>query len=176
MHTIVTKKCPLNSVYEQLPPTVQRRVAQRHMSAEDWIEKHASGTLRKNKRIGMSWQSHYWTERFAYEFGWNFEVLPSTRVNFGQAITAGDCSAITECGWYCERIMEMDIFGDEFEVKYIKAEGGFGKKAKPGVEREGCGIVVRKTSAPFVPRNHLVFAIIAELNKETGEWEAENPC
>ena len=176
MHTIVAKKCPLKEVYDSLPPSLKRRVDQRHMKADDWIESHASGTLRKNKRIGMAWTNHYYTERFAYEFGWGFEVLPSTRVNFGQAITAGDCSAITECGWHCERIMQMDIFGDEFEVKYIKAQGGFGKNAKPDVEREGVGLVVRKTSAPFVPKGHLVFAIIAELNKETGVWEAENPC
>lgn len=146
------------------------------MCADEWIENHASGTLRKNKRIGMSWVNQYYTERFAYEFGWAFEVLPSTRMNFGQAITVGDCSAITECGWHCDRIMELDIFGDEFEVKYIKAQGGFGKNVNPEAEREGIGIIVKKTSAPFVPKNHIVFAIIAELNKETKTLKARNPC
>ena len=176
MKTEKINNCPLKSIYDTLTASLKRRVDVRHKSADKWIEDHASGTLRKNKRIGMDWKSQYNTERLAYEFGWCFESLPSNRVNFGNAITAGDCSAITEAGWHAERIMSMDVFGDTFQVKYIHAQGGSGKNVSPDAKREGLGIIVRTTSYPFVMQNHLVFAFIALLDTETGKWVAENPC
>ena len=170
------KDCPLLESYDVLPKSVQKRVDIRHMKASEWIDAHASGTLRKNKRIGMKWRDQYNTERIAYEFGWGFESLPSSRVNFGDAITAGDCSAITETGWHAERMMSCNVFDDLFSVKYIIAQGGSGKNANPDEIREGVGLVLKETSAPWIRANHLVFAIIALKDNETGEWEAENPC
>jgi len=38
------------------------------------------------------------------------------------------------------------------------------------------GMVLRQTSASFVPSGHLVFAIIAEFDAKTKQWlEAVNP-
>jgi len=85
-----TNKIPLNEDIRNCPP-LQRRVALRLMSAEEFIEKHASGTLRKNKHLGMVWRAQYLQERTAYEFGWGFECLPRSRVTFGDAYTEGDC-------------------------------------------------------------------------------------
>src|SRR5690348_4233313 len=84
-------------------PGVRSRIYIRNLSAEDWIEQHSSGTLRKNKKIGLRWRSQYISERVAYEFGHEFEVATSSRVTFNDAITYGDCKALTEVGWYAER-------------------------------------------------------------------------
>ncbi len=151
--------------------SLKRRINLRTMDAEDWIQNHASGTLRKNKKLGMSWKSQYLEERVAYEFGWGFEVLPKSRVSFGDAISEGDCHSVTEAGWHIERYMEMSIFPEDvFECKHIDVE------YHDGVTKTGIGIITRQTSASFIPSGHIVFAIVAQYDKVKKEWlDAENP-
>jgi hypothetical protein len=150
---------------------LEKRVQLRTMSADEFIERHASGTLRKNKRLGMVWREQYLVERVSYEFGWCFECLPRSRVTFGDAYTEGDTHAITEAGWHIERYLELSTFPeDRFETKYINVEH------KDGSKREGIGMIARETSAQWVPTGHIVFAIVAEFDVDKKEWlEAENP-
>lgn len=144
-------------------------VEQRTMSADQWIEIHASGTLRKNKRLGMTWRAQYLEERTAYQFGWEFEIQPRSRIMFGDAFTEGDESAVTEAGWHIERYITMNAFNeDRFECKYVNVEYSTGEK------KEGIGIIVRETSAQWVPKGHIVFAIVAEFDTEAGEWVGAN--
>jgi len=147
------------------------RVKQRTMSADDWIEKHGSGTLRKNKKLGMAWRAHYLEERTAYEFGWEFEIQPKSRIMFGDAFTEGDESAVTEAGWHIERFMEMNTFmGDKVSCKYINVEYSWGEK------KEGIGIILKETSAQWVPKGHIIFAIVSLFDTKKGEWgESNNP-
>ncbi|MEZ0230176.1 MAG: hypothetical protein ACAI25_16255 [Planctomycetota bacterium] len=149
-----------------------RRIALRTMKAEEFIEKHASGTLRKNKRLGMVWREQYLDERTAYEFGWGFECQPRSRVTFGDAFTEPDSKSVTEAGWHIERYMELSIFPeDRFETKYVNVE------YKDGRKREGIGMIVRQTSASFVPGGHIVFTIVAEFDPLRKSWlEAKNPA
>jgi hypothetical protein len=165
-----TKIVPIDSAVASCPP-LGRLVAVRSMDADAFVEKHASGTLRKNKRIGMVWREQYLHERAAYEFGWAFECLPRSRVTFGDAYTEGDVKALTEAGWHIERYLELSVFPeDQFEAKYINVE------YKDGAKREGVGIIVRQTSATFVPSGHLVFAIVAEFDAGAKSWrDAINP-
>ena len=165
-----TKVVPIDPAIAACKP-LERIVSLRQMDADNFIERHASGTLRKNKRIGMVWREQYLHERAAYEFGWAFECLPRSRVTFGDAYTEGDVKPLTEAGWHIERYIEMRVFPeDELEAKYINVE------YKDGVLREGVGMVLRQTSASFVPSGHLVFAIIAEFDAKTKQWlEAVNP-
>ena len=157
-----TKVVPLDAHLAACEP-LKRRVALRMMSADEFIEGHASGTLRKNRRIGMAWRDQYLEELVAYEFGWRFECLPRSRVTFGDAHTEGDSKAVTEAGWHIERYLELSTFPeDRFEAKYIQVED------KDGRKREGIGIIVRETSASFVPGGHLVFAIVAVFAVERG--------
>jgi hypothetical protein len=152
-------------------PALARRVAIRTMDAEEFVERHASGTLRKNKRLGMVWRDQYLHERVAYEFGWEFECLPRSRVTFGDAYTEGDTPALTEAGWHIERYLELSLFPeDRFETKYINVE------YKDGETKEGVGIVVRQTSTPWLPGGQLVFAIIAPFDPARKIWlPARNP-
>lgn len=136
-------------------------------SADEFVEKRASGTLRKNKRIGLAWRSQYLHERAAYEWGYAFECLPATRVTAGKAQTEGDCKPLTEVGWHCERYLARKVFPeDEFDVSYIRVV------ERDGQIREGVGLVVMQTSAAWVPDGHTVFAIIAELSSATGQYLA----
>lgn len=142
----------------------------RTMSKEEFIENHGSGTLRKNTKIGIKSHSQYLEERIAYEFGWGFQSMPSTRVTVGEAITEGDVKGLTELGWFAERYLMTRVFEEDLiEVKIIQYEDCAGKRF------EGNGIVVKQTSFN-VPNGHLVFAIITHYDTQKEEWgEAENP-
>jgi len=134
----------------------------RFYPADDWIDKHASGTLRKNKRLGFSWRKQYLEERICWEFGWYFKCIPKSRVRFGDALTEGDCKEITEAGWHMERyISRWPFIEDEFEVTSIEAT------LADGTIEKGIGLVVKKTSANWIPVGHLVYAIIVPEINET---------
>lgn len=165
-----TQQVPLDA-HVAACPVLERRVRVRMMGADDFVERHASGTLRKNKRLGMVWREQYLVERVSYEFGWAFECLPRSRVTFGDAYTEGDVHAVTEAGWHIERYLELSTFPeDRFETKYVTVEH------KDGSKNEGIGIIVRQTSASFVPAGHIVFAIVAEFDVVAKAWlEAVNP-
>lgn len=142
----------------------------RDLSEADFIDRHASGTLRKNKRIGFAYRSQYLAERVAYEFGYEFEILPRSQVTFGDPITEENSSAVTEAGWHIERYMSRNPFDDYFEAKYIHVT------ERDESKREGIGIVVRETSAMWIPTGHLVFAIVAEFDMVKKVWKnAINP-
>lgn len=151
--------------------TLKSIIEQRTMSADDWVEKHGSGTLRKNKKLGMTWRAQYLEERTAYQFGWEFQIQPRSRIMFGDAFTEGDSHAVTEAGWHIERYMTLKMFPeDHFECKYINVEYGHGEK------KEGIGIIIRETSVQWIPTGHIVFAIVAEFDSVNGEWkDATNP-
>lgn len=162
METIVVK---INKEIKKCA-ALEKVVWQRTADAESWIKAHASGTLNKNKRLGMTWKSQYMEERIAYQFGWEFEIQPRSRIMFGDAFTEGDESSVTEAGWHIERYIETATFPeDQFECKYINVEYAHGEK------KEGIGILVRETSVQWIPKGQIVFAIVAKFNTETGEWE-----
>ncbi len=80
-------------------------LAVRTMTEEQFIENHGSGSLRKAKKLGTAYKSLYKEERVAYDFGWEFKVLPNSRITYNDAIAEGDCSAFTESCWHAERYM-----------------------------------------------------------------------
>ncbi len=166
-----TQKCPMDPAVRKCK-SFARRVAARLMSRGEFIERHASGTLRKNLRLSMDCDGQYLHERVAFEFGYGFEAVHETRVTWGTPISFGDCKPVTEAGWFFDRYVEVSAFpGDEFSVKYIMVE------YPDGSRREGLGIVVRKTSATFVPEKHMVFAIIAQWSTKKNKFKgAVNPC
>ncbi len=148
-------------------PALARVIALRRMTDEEFIERHASGTLRKNRRLGFAWKSQYLEERTAFEFGWSFQCLPKSRVTFGDAITESDSRPITEAGWVMDRFLARHPFPeDRFQVKYIKVD-----KADTTVQ-EGIGLIVFETSAPFVPAGNVVFAIVAEYDPVARDFRA----
>lgn len=149
-----------------------RRVTARRMTRDEFIERHASGTLRKNTRIGMRMRDQYLHERTIFDFGWGFECEPETRVTWGSCLSEPDCKPITELGWLVDRYATVCAFpGDEFELKYIIVEYAGGER------REGLGLVIRKTSADFIPEGHMVFAMITEYDVAAKRWaDVVNPC
>ena len=147
-----------------------RRVNARLMSREEFIEKHGSGTLRKSDRIGFKVKDHYLHERAHFEFGWGFECIPSSRVNWGDTISYPDCKVTTEIGWLVDRYAVISVFpGDEIEFKNIEVE------FQDGERQSGPGIIIRKTSAKFIPEGHIVYCILSKIHN--GNYgEVINPC
>lgn len=142
----------------------------RTMSKEKFIKKHASGTLRKNTKLGLKTYSQYLEERIAYEFGWEFQTDYATRVTVGPAMSEGDVKGSTELGWHAERYLNTRVFKeDKVAVKYITYED------REGNIREGNGIIIEETSFNL-PNGYIVFAIIQEWDNNKNEWlEAVNP-
>jgi hypothetical protein len=138
----------------------------------DWIDDHASGSLRKSKKLGFSYRNLYLEERVAHDFGWAFKIAPRSRITFGDAMMEGDCHALTEACWHSERLLSRNPFPDTdyYEVKYIYEADVTGK-----ISREGVGLILRQTSAKWLPAGHIVYAIIAEFYNDA--WrDAVNPC
>jgi hypothetical protein len=156
----------------KVPEIVSARQKIRLMPESEWIDVHGSGTLRKNKRLGMVSRSQYLHERVSWEFGHVFEVLPRSRVTFGDAISESDCKPLTEAGWFIDRYFTLNkaVFPEDYyECKYIYISRG-------EVEVEGIGIIVRATCAPWIPAGHIVFGLVAEYSKISKFWRpAQNP-
>lgn len=143
----------------------------RFMTDLEFLFFHASGTLRKNARLGYDYKRQLTHERVAFDFGYGFEAIHESHVNWGTPITEGDCHPITESGWHADRYQYVIFPGDEFEVKYLKIHTG------AGPDREGVGIIIRKTSAPYIPASHVVFSLIAEVDTVKHDYmPASNPC
>jgi hypothetical protein len=176
--TFETKIVPLSKQSKKLP---KKRLEIRTMSNEDFMLKHGSGTSNKSSRIGYRVGDFVYSERLAYEFGHEFQSMPSSQVTFNDVLAYGDCSAITESGWYTERLFSMNIFDeDKYIAKYVICEERDGKRT------EGIAVILRQTSAQWVRKGHVVFAIIAKYkkgkkkakkkSKRNGYWEqAKNP-
>jgi hypothetical protein len=140
-------------------PALKRLVEIRRLSEEEFVERYASGTLRRNRRLGFAARSQYLEERIAFEFGWAFQCLPRSRVTFGDAITESDSKQLTEAGWVLDRYLTRQPFPeDRFQVKYIKIED------HDRVIREGVGLILFETSAAFIPNGSVVYAIVAEYD------------
>lgn len=143
----------------------------RMVSKSRFIKKHGSGSLKKAKKLKMAHHSMYIEERVCYEFGWEFQCQPASRVTTGPLIAEGDCSVITETGWFAERLRTLNPYKgeDKYKVAYITFTDENGKVT------EGAGIVVSRTSAAFVGKSKLVFALVAEW--DGSNWsENRNPC
>lgn len=153
-------------------PALYKRLSLRNMSADEFIDKHGSGTLRKNKRIGMNWKEQYIHERVAYEFGWVFECIHADHIGYCNAITEGDSKPITEAGWHIERYLQRNVFlEDKFTVKYLYITSA------DAPTREGVGMILTETSAPFIPAGHVVCGIVAPKSTCSREYEdAINPA
>ncbi len=138
----------------------------RRMKPDEFIDGgFSSGTVRKNRDLGMNVRSHVLQEMVAFVFGYHFEMAPERMVNWGEAVSMGDCKPITEVGWHVLQYASIRLFpGDEIELKYIEVE-------RPGESsRSGVGIIFRKTSVQWVPQGHCVFCIIAEVDPKTHEY------
>ncbi len=147
----------------------------RNMPDDDWIQLYGSSTLRRAIRLNASWKELYRHERIAFDFGFYFESLPRSRVLFGDAFSEGDCSSITEAQWLAEKYI-LNHFNpdDHFEYKYIRVSS---PNDLSFIEREGLGLILRKTSAHFVGKGNLVFSFIVQYDAIKKEWkQLFNPC
>ena len=146
-------------------------IKQRTMSAEEWIAIHASGTLRKNNAIGMVWKQQYLHERVAYQYGFEFNIAPKSRVLTGEALTEGDNHSVTEAGWHIERYMTLNLFQEEsLKCVYLNVE------SSENEIHEGIGIVFETTTAQWIPEGYVVYSIVAEYSKKDQAFlPANNP-
>lgn len=145
-------------------------IKQRTMSAEEWIAIHASGTLRKNKSIGMVWKQQYLSERVAYQYGFEFNIIPKSRILTGEALTEGDNHSVTEAGWHIERYMNLNLFKEEsIKCLYLNIE-------TDNEVTEGIGMLFESTTAQWIPEGYVVYAVVAEFDKKNGVFlPANNP-
>jgi hypothetical protein len=139
-----------------LPPTHPRRQI-RDMSKDEFILKFGSGTLRKSLKLGFDIQEAYLNERSKFEFGAGFEIIQRSRVTYSD-IKLISSASLTELGWHAERMIELrpfesDVFVcKQFEIEYAN-----------NIKKEGAGILIQETSAPWIPKGYMVFSVVAEI-------------
>lgn len=158
LQTEITK-CSINTKMITYPPRIAYRVNVRFMPTEEFIDKHGSNCLRRNRRLGFTWQSQYLEERVAFEFGMCFQCLPRDSVSFDNPKSGSNWHS-NESGVFIDRYLEMNIFEEDiFEAKYIFV--------KNEIKAKGVGLICKQTSAPFIPSGHVVFGIVCEDWKDT---------
>lgn len=106
------------------------------------------------------------SEEIAQVFGYGFEIMPTTYLNFNDAMSEGDCHALTEVGWHADRMIFLNPFGsDEFKVSYIVVQDINGN-----IERQGIGIILLKTSVKWISPGSCVFSLLTEYDPIKKEW------
>jgi hypothetical protein len=145
-----------------------RIVENRTMTNAAWIEAHGSGTLRDNRELGFVWSIQCLSERLAYTFGYGFAAFKAHLVTFNDSISECDEAAYTLAGRWVKRYLAKSLFAEDyFEVKYVIVSSDEGKRVW-----EGIGLIVRQTSARFIPEDTMVFAKIARFDPLKGQWDA----
>lgn len=139
--------------------------AMRTLNQADWIAKHGSGTLQKSQRLGFDIYDKYLEERVKFEFGFGFEILPKSYLTVSD-IKLVSASALTELGWHLERMIEIRPYeSDWFLAKYIQLGTD---------DRQGGCILLKETSASWIPKGMMVFAMVAPF-KDGKYQDAVNP-
>lgn len=156
---------------------LQVQVEMRTTPLKQWLETpvladRLSGTLRKNARIGFRYIPQLEHEAICQTLGWAFEIIPTTYLTFNDAITEGDCHALTEVGWHVDRLLTIRPFSeDRFELKYINIQDTEGN-----IIRQGVGLIVWETSVQWIRKGTVCFALLTEYDPIKKEWtECTNP-
>lgn len=144
----------------------KRIIEPRTMSSADFIEQHGSGTLRDNKDIGFVWSIQSLSERLAYTFGYGFTACKAHRVMFNNSISECDEKAYTLAGrWFKAYNLKRLFDEDYFEIKYVALHDESNERYW-----EGIAVIVRQTSAQFIPSDTLVLAPIVEYQADKKQW------
>lgn len=169
MNTVVKKISDLLLNSEILG--VQVLVKMRTTPLKDWLtdislSDRLSGTVKKNSKVGFNVNLQLEHEALCQTLGWGFESIVSTRVNFNDAISEGDCHSLTEVGWHFDRMTQIQLFPEDyFELKYIVIQDEAGN-----IQRQGIGIIVRETSIQWIKKGKLVIAMLTEYDLAKKEW------
>lgn len=127
------------------------------LTREEWINSYrSSSTLKRSMRLGGSFHELYIHERVAWEYGYHFDAVPSSRICTGAVIAEGDCPELTESQWLVESYLERNptINGTfSYIVIYDKDSN---------IEKQGIGLVI--TSPTFLDGcGRKIFAITSEV-------------
>lgn len=132
---------------------------------EEFIDKCASGTLRKAAKLGFAHKDLYTEERISYEFGFEFMRAPSSRVLYGPPVVEGDNHFITEAIWHIERYLTLKTTETtKFSCTYINWEDCC------GVVTEGIGIRVLESESSLFVEGFEIFAIVCIWDRANNCW------
>lgn len=159
-----TIKVEMTKQSKELP---ERIIEKRIMTNSQFVELHGSGTLKDNKSLGFVWSIQCLSERLAYIFGYGFSAFKAHNVVFNDSISECDERAYTLAGRWFKAYQAKKLFEEDyFEIKYVIIKDDTDKKLW-----EGIGVIVRETSATFIPDNTLVIARVARFDPVKQEWE-----
>ena len=139
----------------------------RTMPEDKWIEQYGSTKVRKAKRLGAKYKQKYLKERVAFEFGFNWQIIPASRVLFGDVNSDDESQHMTEALWLTDCYIAKQVFVcDQFEFKYIYITNS------DETETEGVGMICRQaTNCPWIPDGYILYWIQAEYDKAKGEYK-----
>ena len=163
-------------IHESMLPGIKMQAKMRDCKLTDWLSTpilsdRLSGTVKKNAKLNMKYTDQLRHEALAQTLGWTWESVQSSYLNFNDAISEGDCHAITEAGWFADRWLATQIFEEDYyECKYIIVDEPDGNR------REGIGLICRKTNIQWIQPGSIVFCILAEYDTKNKKWlDAQNP-
>lgn len=161
--TMCTKLVEMSEASNALP---NRIIEPRLMKNGDFINEHGSGTLRDNKELGFVWSLQCLSERLAYTFGYGFSAFKAHLVMFNDSISECDEKAYTLAGRWFKAYNAKKLFSEDyFEVKYAAIYD-----ESRVLQWEGIVVIVRETSANFIPQNTMVLAKVTEYQSSKGAW------
>lgn len=162
---------PIKMNLDNLSKGLKNQVLMRTTPLKNWLSNQdlsdrLSGTLKKNARIGFRHFDQLQHEAIAQTLGWGFEIIPTTYITFNDAITEGDCHAITEVGWHVDRLLNIHPFDEDvFELKYIIITDKDGN-----IDRQGIGVILKETSIQWISTSSLCFALLTEYDNVNKKW------
>lgn len=127
------------------------------MDKQQFIERYASGSLQKAWGLGLSVNDLLYKEYVAFQFGWYFEPIKTSRITQGQVLMEGDSPAHTEYVWHLKRWRHFNT--TVLEPHYLIIEDPDGSR------REGLGVIARPSveERAFVPECFSIVALMSEF-------------
>ncbi len=142
------------------------------ISKEDFINMHASGTLRKGSSLGMLNVDMLIEEYVAYMFGYEFMAVPSSRVTIGEICIEGDQKEFTEFCWHTERAKTMFFNAGDVIPCYATYEDPEGNKT------EGMAILINLKEEFYsnlritIPKGRKILAFVSVFNQKEHCYES----
>ena len=134
----------------------------------EWMRHYGSGTLLRATQEQLAWNELYLHERTAFEFGYGFNLVHSSRFNRGKPLASGDDAATTETCWWA-RALRWRATRDKRPATITVMHGS----VTDGEETHtGFGILYEPEVMPsWVPSGRVLWAFTTDSKNQT-----VNPC
>ena len=149
----------------QADPQFKELLGLRFVPDDVFIAQYGSDYLKHAKATGIGCRDLCLAERVRFVFGRPFECLPSTQVMKGRQIAIEGYDQVAEATSLINKLRVHSFLGDTYDPCFLDAS------YRDGTKKLGFGVIVKETSAHFIPRGYVVFVIITEYDGTDHSWK-----